>query len=308
MPSEIENGISFIKNTDKFPDEYCQLFEGTNDDAIPVVEALKRSKSNNTGKNRDQKKVIPILEYQEKAAILSAQQRNDQPLATFSNTASANINMTHANFSTHEDRDKSVAKTRNRHQFQYSSVIHEHEEEGKGTIDYRNRNGLRNDTTNRHFHTHRDEINHNRNESRDPLMLEDQDDQVHSNYSVKRSNQRVEESKLDEHEQDEEMKSNHLEEGRQNFSRVDLDDSAIRSIQMMEERKRSISAQEPVRKLPRFEEPNSLPQMMLKKNNLILDKKFIQKEEKFEEIEELIGNVIGPSQLRDVEITQQHKS
>ena len=142
-----------------------------------------------------------------------------------------------------EERDLSNLKSRNRSRFQHTNVILEHEEEGKGTIDFRHRTPFREEAKAQRFMTYREESKHQRNESISPLMHnvyngdeepdQDSEQKDHDDQSVQN-----EQSKLD---RSEESKGEH------NFRNID--DAILRSIERVEDRKRSISAREPTRKI-----------------------------------------------------------
>lgn len=127
----------------------------------------------------------------------------------------------------------SSSKTRNRNRLQINTVIHEHEEEVKGTIDFRNRNRLREEEKGARFHTQREENKHQRDESIDRLIQENNVDNFNDGMNEVDANNESRNNERNEFDR-EESKNNQVntqENVEKNNFLIDI-----------EERKRSISA------------------------------------------------------------------
>jgi hypothetical protein len=208
--------------------------------------------------------VTPIADLRENLPTLRDDQKDLS--SVFRGSAVQNRVITMINLSTtNEERNTSCRPTRNHGNLHFTSVIPEHEEEGKGTIDFRNRNFLENTNLDRPgCFTQREEEKFNNNDSFNPLI------EAESNSDEERKSK------------SEERKSILLDEQKHPPESDDGEERSIHEQLQIEERKRSISAQEPVRKLPKFEQQNDI-------HRHVAENKFFENEQD-EEIEELIND------------------
>lgn len=242
-PVEVESGIDYEMHMERFPEEYKDLYHEIYNDEVPIVEALKKGKGMRITPSNSLHKVVPIPDLSNGAQIVTQPKMNHTTELVSANTPRTRIMGRQHTSGGNEDRDLSNLKSRNRSRFQHTNVILEHEEEGKGTIDFRHRTPFREEAKAQRFMTYREESKHQRNESISPLMHnvyngdeepdQDSEQKDHDDQSVQN-----EESKLD---RSEESKGEH------NFQNID--DAILRSIERVEDRKRSISAREPTRKI-----------------------------------------------------------
>lgn len=214
--------------------------------------------------------MIPITDVRENLPSLRDDQKDLS--GVFRGSAVQNRVMTMVNLSTtNEERNTSCRPTRNHGNLQFTSVIHEQEEEGKGTIDFRNRKIIHNTQLERPgFFTHREEEKFLNNDSFNPLL------EAECNSDEDRKSK------------DEERKSDLQEEQKLPLQSDDGEERSIHERLQIEERKRSISAQDPVRKIPKFEREEDSQRQVIE-NNLFKNEQKISNRDK-EEIEELIND------------------
>jgi len=64
-PQEIEKGVSYKKNENRFPEEFKQIYEEANEDLIPVSSIFGRSKKTKHLTSNSINKIIPIEETED---------------------------------------------------------------------------------------------------------------------------------------------------------------------------------------------------------------------------------------------------
>lgn len=52
MPPEIEKGISYSDNMTSFPEEFKVLYDDLNEDVIPILQSMKRTKKTKSTANQ----------------------------------------------------------------------------------------------------------------------------------------------------------------------------------------------------------------------------------------------------------------
>ena len=173
-PQEIEKGIKYKNYENRFPEEFRKIYDDANDDLIPVSGVFRSKKTKNVSTNPNNK-VIPIEDTGEDFKRLSLNKLNNMnPVESNPTINSANQRGITATSVGGRNLQAfySANKTRNRNHLQINTVIHEHDEEIKGTIDFRNRNRLREEEKEQRYYTQREENKHQRDESIDRLINE----------------------------------------------------------------------------------------------------------------------------------------
>ena len=308
IPGEIEQGIDYEDNQDKFPDEYKKLFEEENQNLVPISQAIKRTTKPVAGK---EKKVLPIPEIA-KENDLSVNPNLDlnpidfNPLKTPNNVMTTNGTPSNNN----EPREFKRQKSRNRTRFDLTNPIIEHEEEGKGTIEFRN-GRFKEESKRQNIMTYGTDRQHMRESSqRENLMndsqqflLLDREEEVKHTFRIMNHNRqdltlreiRRKDSESSERSSSKPKKEDSEEEEEKKLpEKFILNDPDLRSIEKYDA-KRSISAKEPLRmkKL----EPH-LPSVELKgplnvKRDSLFEsksKQVIMPENQEEDIDQLINN------------------
>lgn len=280
-------GIEYSATKDKFPEEYNVIYDEANEDLIPIVKSLKKVNKHDRS-NKAKLRVIPINETV-RANDLNIEVKHEVgDSGPFAVKVSNNPTMMETPSNVATENKELTTKSRNRTRFQFNDVIQEHEEEGKGTIDFRNRTSLKESGAGRMFMTHREETKHNRSESNQPLIKVRDEDVVEKIV------------RMNEIQQVDESSDNNSEESKHNKK---LEESK-HEFESFEERKRSISAREPTRKI-QFNNPQMVSKgpLNVKQNNLFQPNSrteiIMRVNEDEEDIDELINEFSQDLEHRD---------
>lgn len=283
IPNDVLQGIEYWGNKNKFPEEYNVVYDEVNEDLIPIVKSLKKVNKHDRS-NKARLKVIPINDTVRVNDLNIEVKHEISTSEPFALKISNNATMMETPCNIVTENKELTTKSRNRTRFQFNDVIPEHEEEGKGTIDFRNRTSLKESGENRMFMTHREETKHNRTESNQPLIKVRDEDVVENIVRINNIKQEDESSEESKH-------NEHYKESKNMF-------------EDFEERKRSISAREPTRKI-QFNNPELLSNgpLNVKQNNLFQPNSRtemrLQMNEDEEDIDELINEFSQDLDHRD---------
>lgn len=265
-------GCLYHKNMHKFPEEYKQIFNETDDDNVPLIESLRRSRKAKLATNNSLNKVIPEPDLEQSAGALLDHNRIYQNDSVPSNNTGPLRGLAMINTSAvTDDRHHSVLRTRNRNVHQLSSIIHENEEENKGTIDFRNRVTPPPLEAGRHSRS----VSHNgqnsrRDESFEPLIqnILNDTEEAKANPPPRGDLNSIEQLEMAFNPNREESKHfTSREESKKGLDQPPEEKNL--SSPDRSSRKRSISAQNPVRLPPRMEtvDPRRPPMMENPSNN-----------------------------------------
>lgn len=250
----MEYGIQYSLNMDRFPSEFKKIYN--DEELIPISHSIKKDSKEH--ENQKHKKIVPLPDLSQKNDMILNSDRQSNMPNPFSQQIHSNRNLTLVNHTTsNDDRDSSNIRTRNRNRFHFSSAIPENEEEGKGTIEFKSSRHPHTFTLNNRRQYSREEIKDRNNESVDPLIY--QEDNIE---------QEIEENVgIESPKSSEESKRNLSEESKHNSPHRN-EAEGVKAIDRFEERKRSISAREPTRKLHMNRNTEYQLPMQLQQNNL----------------------------------------
>ncbi|CAI2376075.1 unnamed protein product [Moneuplotes crassus] len=170
VPTDIQQGASFCTCKEKFPKQCRDIYEESQENLIPVA-GNPRNSHRDVLSQKENPKIIPLQEALVSQNRLNEETQDSVIVGPHSKTLAKN-RMSNIETAFQDRVDSRMMNSRTRSRYDLTKPIIEHEEEAKGTIEFKNRDTLREESKGRAFasfgHSYRDPLN----DSHQPFIRE----------------------------------------------------------------------------------------------------------------------------------------